>query len=239
MSTHSTSAATQTFSLPLAVKMVMIDLDGTLIHTAPDLALSANLMLQDLGMPPRDLAKVTSWIGNGVSRLVKRALTDSLDGEPAADLFERGYARFAHHYSEHVADKSRPFPGVVAGLQQLSAAGFQLACITNKAERFTMPLLQQLELARYFKLVLSGDSLPKRKPDPLPLLHACKHFGITPEHGLLVGDSLNDTQAARAAGMPVICVNYGYNRGRDVRELKPEAVIDSLEQLPQHIRLYR
>lgn len=232
------NVAHKTFALPLAVKMVMIDLDGTLIHTAPDLAQSANLMLKDLNMPPRDLARVTSWIGNGVSRLVKRALTDSLDGEPDADLFERGYARFAHHYGEHVADQSRPYAGVVAGLEQLTQAGFQLACITNKAERFTAPLLQQLNLTRFFKLVLSGDSLPKRKPDPLPLLHACKHFGITPEHGLLVGDSLNDTQAARAAGMPVICVNYGYNRGRDVRELHPEAVIDSLEQLPQYVRLY-
>ena len=232
------NAAPKTFSLPLAVKMVMIDLDGTLIHTAPDLAQSANLMLQDLSMPPHDLAKVTTWIGNGVSRLVKRALTDSMDRDPSAELFERGYARFTHHYGRLVADKSRPFPGVVEGLEMLQRQNFKLACITNKAAAFTLPLLAQLKLAHYFELVLSGDSLPKRKPDPLPLLHACKHFGITPDHGLLVGDSLNDTQAARAAGMPVICVTYGYNRGNDVRDLHPEAVIDSLVELPQYIKLY-
>ena len=232
------AAAPKTLPLPLTVKMVMIDLDGTLIHTAPDLAACANRMLADLEMAPHDLAKVTGWIGNGVSRLVKRALTDSLDGEPSAELFERGYARFSQHYGERVAEYSRPFPGVVEGLQALQRMGFSLACITNKAERFTLPLLQQLGLHDYFKLILSGDSLPKRKPDPLPLIHACQHFGITPDHGVLIGDSLNDTQAARAAGMPVICVTYGYNRGNDVRDLHPEAVIDSLAELPRYLKLY-
>ena len=225
-------AAIQTAPLPLRVSMVMIDLDGTLINTAPDLAESANRMLRDLGMAPHSPAQVENWIGNGVSRLVKRALTGELDAEPEAALFERGYARFQHHYAELVAHRSRPYPGVVDGLNALKAAGFHLACITNKAERFTLPLLAQLKLRDYFELVLSGDSLPKRKPDPLPLLHACKHFGIAPAQGVLVGDSLNDTQAARAAGMPVICVTYGYNRGNDVRTLHPDAVVDSLAAVP-------
>jgi phosphoglycolate phosphatase len=236
----STTANTHSaFSLPLAVKMVMIDLDGTLIHTAPDLAASANAMLEELGMATHSQQQVETWIGNGVSRLVKRALVGQLDGEPEAALYEKGYALFLRHYARLVSDQSRPYDGVVEGLQRLKADGFSLACITNKAESFTLPLLRDLELDQYFELVLSGDSLPKKKPDPLPLLHACEHFGITPEHGLLVGDSLNDTQAARAAGMPVICVSYGYNRGQDVRELQPEAVIDSLTELPQYIRLYR
>lgn len=225
-------AAIQTAPLPLRVSMVMIDLDGTLINTAPDLAESANRMLRDLGMAPHSPAQVENWIGNGVSRLVKRALTGELDAEPDAALFERGYARFQHHYAELVADKSRPYPGVVEGLNAFKAAGFHLACITNKAERFTLPLLAQLKLRDYFELVLSGDSLPKRKPDPLPLTHACKHFGIAPAQGVLIGDSLNDTQAARAAGMPVICVTYGYNRGNDVRTLHPDAVVDSLAEVP-------
>ena len=225
-------AAIQTAPLPLRVSMVMIDLDGTLINTAPDLAESANRMLRDLGMAPHSPAQVENWIGNGVSRLVKRALTGELDAEPDAALFERGYARFQHHYAELVAHKSRPYPGVIEGLDTLKAAGFHLACITNKAERFTLPLLAQLKLRDYFALVLSGDSLPKRKPDPLPLLHACKHFGIAPAQGVLVGDSLNDTQAARAAGMPVVCVTYGYNRGNDVRTLNPDAVVDSLADVP-------
>ncbi len=227
------------FTPPFSVRMVMIDLDGTLIHTAPDLAESANRMLRDLGMATYDQATVATWIGNGVSRLVKRALTGSMDAEPAPELFERGYPRFLAHYGELVADQSRPFPGVVAGLDALKAAGFQLACITNKAEAFTLPLLKQLDLAGYFELVLSGDTLPKRKPDPLPLQHASRHFGIEPSQGVLIGDSLNDVQAARAAGMPVVCVTYGYNRGRDVRELHPDAVVDALTEVPAYLRLVR
>lgn len=227
-----------TFRLPLAVKMVMIDLDGTLIHTAPDLADAANRMLSELELPPRDEATVARWIGNGVSRLVKRALTGEMEAEPDAALYARAYPVFLEHYGARVANRSRPYPGVVEGLKQLRAGGYRLACITNKAEAFTLPLLRALGLQGYFELVLSGDSLRRKKPDPLPLLHACRHFGITPEHGLLVGDSGNDTQAARAAGMPVICVTYGYNRGQDVRELAPEAVVDSLTELPRFIRLY-
>ena len=221
---------------PLAVKMVMVDLDGTLVHTAPDLADCTNLMLSDLGRPTRDLATVSTWIGNGVSRLVKRALTNEMWTEPDPRLFEQALARFQDHYARHVAHKSRPFPGAAEGLQQLRHAGFKLACITNKAERFTLPLLQQLDLAGYFELILSGDSLPKKKPDPLPLLHACRHFGVTPDHGVLAGDSGNDVKAARAAGMPVICVSYGYNHGHDIRESNPDAVIDSLAELPKYLR---
>lgn len=223
---------------PLSVKMVMIDLDGTLIDTAPDLAACANRMLQDLGRQPFPVEKVQTWIGNGVPRLVKRALTDDMSAEPESALFERALASFQKHYGEHVADLSRPYPGVVEGLERLQAAGFSLACITNKAEAFTVPLLKQLDLAKYFKLVLSGDSLPKQKPDPLPLLHACRHFGITPDHGVLVGDSSNDVRAARAAAMPIICVPYGYNHGHDIRASEPDAVVDSLAEVPQLVQLF-
>lgn len=232
-------AARPRFTLPLAVKMVMIDLDGTLIHTAPDLAASANAMLEDLGLPPRDPAQVAQWIGNGVARLVKRVLTGTRDGEPDPQLYERAYQRFLDHYGRLLSHASRPYPGVRAGLERLTADGYRLACITNKIERFTRPLLEALDLARYFELVLSGDSLPRKKPDPLPLLAACQHFGITPAQGLLVGDSANDIQAARAAGMPVICVTYGYHQGQDLTALAPEALIDSLEELPQTIQPLR
>ncbi len=224
---------------PLAVKMVMIDLDGTLIHTAPDLAASANRMLRELGRAEWPVEKVMTWIGNGVPRLVKRALTGEMMAEPEASLYDKALAIFQKYYAAGVSELSRPFPGVVEGLRQLAAAGFQLACITNKAEAFTLPLLSNLGLRDAFKLVLSGDSLPKQKPDPLPLLHACRHFGITPDHGVLVGDSSNDVQAARAAGMPVICVTYGYNHGHDIRESHPDAVVDSLAEVPQYLKLYK
>lgn len=225
------------FTGPLAVRLVIIDLDGTLIDTAPDLAASANAMLEELGMGGYDRETWKTWIGNGISRFVKRALTGELNGEPDKALYDRAYPILLRHYAERVSRESRPYPGVREGMEQLQAAGFELACITNKAEAFTRPLLKDLGLAEYFKLVLSGDSLPQRKPDPLPLLHACEIFGVTPAQGVLIGDSANDTEAARAAGMPVICVTYGYNRGLDVRTLGPVAVIDSLTELPRHIRL--
>ncbi|MBI3777938.1 MAG: phosphoglycolate phosphatase [Gammaproteobacteria bacterium] len=223
---------------PLSVKMVMIDLDGTLIDTVPDLAAAANRMLADLGRPAWDMEHYRAWIGNGVPRFVKRALTGEMQAEPEAELNERALASFRRHYGEAVSDLSRPYPGVVEGLEQLAARGFSLACITNKAEAFTLPLLRNLDLYKYFKLVLSGDSLPKQKPDPLPLRHACQHFGIDSTHGVLVGDSSNDVQAARAAGMPVICVTYGYNHGHDIRQSLPDAVVDSLTDVPQYLRLY-
>ncbi len=231
-------AASTKATFPLAVKMVMIDLDGTLIHTAPDLADCANRMLADLGRAPFPVETVMTWIGNGVPRLVKRALTGQMMAEPDAALFDAALAIFQKHYAAHVSDLSRPFPGVVEGLTQLKARGYRLACITNKAEAFTLPLLKNLDLYKYFELILSGDSLPKQKPDPLPLLHACRHFGITPDHGVLVGDSSNDVEAARAAGMPVLCVPYGYNHGHDIRDSHPDAVVDSLTGVDRHLVPY-
>ncbi|MEA1890350.1 MAG: phosphoglycolate phosphatase [Pseudomonadota bacterium] len=221
----------------IKVRMVMIDLDGTLINTAPDLADSVNIMLERMGREPWPLDKVSGWIGNGVSRLVKRALTDSMDGEPDKEDYEKGYALFLQAYGENVSAKSRPYDGVVAGLDKLKAAGFSLACVTNKAAAFTLPLLADLKLDSYFELVVSGDSLARKKPDPLPLTHACEHFGITPQQGMLIGDSANDVKAAIAAGMPVICVNYGYNQGVDLTTLDTQGVIDSLDSLDQHIEL--
>lgn len=213
---------------PLAVSAVVIDLDGTLLHTAPDLAEAGKRMMLELGLPPVPEATVQTWIGNGVARLIKRILSGSLDGEPEEALYARARPIYEKHYAEVVSLHSRPFPDVVEGLEVLKKTGYRLACITNKAEKFTVPLLKDTGLYHYFELILSGDSLPRRKPDPLPLLHACEVFGITPDQMLLIGDSLNDTQAARAAGCHVFCVPYGYNRGRHVKELDLDAVVDSL-----------
>lgn len=215
-------------NFPIKIKAVVIDLDGTLLDTAPDLAHAAELMMAELDLPQVPLATIKTYIGNGVSRLVKRVLTGSMDAEPDAQLFARAYPIYQKHYGAHVSLHSRPFPGVVEGLQALRAMGVHMACITNKAEAFTLPLLRDTGLLDYFELVLSGDTLPKRKPDPLPLLHACQHFGVAANELLLIGDSLNDTQAARAAGSPVFCVPYGYNRGRPVAELDLDAVVPSL-----------
>ncbi len=222
-------------AFPIAVKAVVIDLDGTLLHTAPDLAEAASRMAAELGLPPIGLDKIKTYIGNGVSRLVKRVLTRDMDAEPDAELFARALPVYEKHYAEGVSRESRPFPGVVEGLQALKQAGYRVACITNKAEKFTLPLLKDTGLFDFFELILSGDTLPKKKPDPLPLLHACERFGISPGQLLLIGDSLNDAQAARAAGCHVFCVPYGYNRGRSVEELDVDAVVPSLLEASKRI----
>ena len=213
---------------PIKIKAVVIDLDGTLLNTAPDLAYAAELMMAELGLPTPPLDTIKTYIGNGVSRLAKRVLTGDMDAEPDAELFARAFPLYEKHYGENVSKYSRPFDGVIAGLDAFRAMGVHIACITNKAEKYTIPLLRDTGLLDYFELVLSGDSLPKRKPDPMPLLHACKHFGIEPAELLLIGDSLNDTQAARAAGCNIFCVPYGYNRGRPVSELDLDAVTPTL-----------
>jgi phosphoglycolate phosphatase len=215
---------------PLPIKAVVIDLDGTLLNTAPDLAHAAELMMAELGMPCPSLETISTYIGNGVSRLVKRVLTGDMHAEPDAGLFARALPIYQKHYGAHVSEQSRPFPGVVEGLDAFRAMDVHVACITNKAAVFTHPLLKDTGLFDYFELILSGDTLPKRKPDPLPLLHACEVFKVQPAELLLIGDSLNDTQAARAAGCPVFCVPYGYNRGRPVAELDLDAVVPTLAE---------
>ncbi len=212
--------------------MILIDLDGTLIDTVPDLAHAVDVMMERIGMPPRGEASVREWIGNGAERLVRRALINAVDGEPDEALFNKAYPVFLEVYEANVCAHSRPYPGVREGLDALSRAGYPLGCVTNKPARFTEPLLDALDLTRYFGIVVSGDRLPKQKPDPMPLLHAAGFFGVAPGDALMVGDSVNDVKAARAAGFTIVCVPYGYNHGHDIRDARPDAVIDSLADLP-------
>lgn len=214
----------------------MIDLDGTLLDTAPDLATAANMMLKELGKAELPLETIQSYIGKGIEKLVKRSLTGDLDGEPDAELLQRAMPLYEQSYEKTLYVDTRAYPGVREGLNALRTGGFRLACVTNKAEAFTLPLLRAAELLDYFDIVVSGDSLPKKKPDPMPLLHACERFEIGPHEMLLVGDSLNDAQAARAAGCHVFCVPYGYNEGRDVYELDCDAIIPSLYEATKLIQ---
>ena len=213
---------------PLRVKAVMIDLDGTLVDSIPDLAAAANRMLRELGRPALDVALVRTFVGKGIPRLVERALAGTIEGSAAAELMARALPLYERCYSEVNGREALVYPGVREGLDRLRAMGLPLACVTNKSGRFTGALLEQLGLARDFAIVVAGDTLPQKKPDPAPLLHACRGFGIAPAEMLMIGDSLNDAQAARAAGCPVFCVPYGYNEGRDVRELDVDAIVASL-----------
>lgn len=212
--------------------LVIIDLDGTLVDTVPDLAACMDAVLVELGRPPYGEAQVRKWVGNGVDRLIKRALTGRLDGEPAPALFNRARRLFMSCYGENTSRRSQPYPGAVHALDHFRRLGVPLVCITNKPAIFTEKLLADLGLGEYFRMVLSGDTLPRKKPDPLPLLHAAGHFGLPPARCLMVGDSKTDVAAARAAGIPIVCVSYGYNHGEDIHAADPDAVIDSLGELP-------
>ncbi len=213
-------------------KLILFDLDGTLVDSVPDLALCVDRTLQDLDMPKRGEAAVRDWVGNGVEQLMRRALSGEMEGEPESKLFEKAYPLFLDYYSRFNGTHSRLYPGVQSGLEQLHQSGYTLGCVTNKADAFTQPLLKRLGIHPLFSLIISGDTLARKKPDPMPLLHACQHFRILPPQGLMVGDSINDVRAARAAGFPVVCVPYGYNHGQDIREAAPDAVIDSIDRLP-------
>ncbi len=215
------------YSTPVSVKAVVIDLDGTLLHTAPELSEAANRMLLDMDYAPVSQELLASYIGNGISWLVKRALTGDMHATPDAALYDHALPIFEKHYTALLL-QSKPFNGVIEGLDAMKAAGFRLGCITNKVERYTTPLLSGTGLAKYFEIVLSGDTLTEKKPHPMPLLHAAKFFGVPIDKLLLIGDSLNDALAARAAECPVFCVPYGYNHGEPVETLDQDAVIPSL-----------
>lgn len=211
--------------------MILIDVDGTLVDSVPDLAWCVDAMMKQLDMPVHGEAKVRNWVGNGVERLVRRALIGRLEGEPDAALFDRAYPIFLELYAENTSKRSLLYPGVREGLDYLKAAGYKLGCVTNKAARFTEPLLRDLGVADYFAIIVSGDTLPQSKPDPAPLLHAAEFFGVQPTHSLMVGDSVSDVKAARAAGFQIVCMSYGYNHGDDIRDAGPDAVIDALTEI--------
>jgi len=229
-------AAANSRNFPLPVRAIIFDLDGTLLDTLPDLARAANLMLADLGLPAIDGLQVRAYIGDGAVRLVKRALTNDRDREPDTVLFDRAMPIFNRYYGEGVARETRVYPGVIKGLDAFRARGFPLACITNKPAKFTLPLLAQTGLAEYFELVVSGDFLPRKKPDPMPVTYACGFFAARPEHVVLIGDSGNDRESAHAAGCPALGVTYGYIPGGDVRSLGFDAIVDSIDDAVALVR---
>lgn len=212
-------------------EMILIDVDGTLVDSVPDLGYCVDTMMTQLGRTPWGEARVRDWVGNGVERLVKRALIGTLDGEPEPADFERAYPLFLELYAENTSKRSLLYPGVREGLDLLKDAGYRMGCVTNKAAQFTEPLLQDLGVFDDFSIVISGDTLPLKKPDPAPLLHGAAFFGCEPRNALMVGDSVSDVKAARAAGFRIVCMSYGYNHGVDIRDAHPDAVIDSLVEV--------
>jgi len=212
-------------------EMILIDVDGTLVDSVPDLAFCVDEMMRQIGREPRGETRVRDWVGNGVERLVRRALIGKLDGEPTDEAFEEAYPVFLELYAENTSRRSLLYPGVREGLDYLKAAGYALGCVTNKAAQFTIPLLKDLGVYDDFSIVISGDTLKHKKPHPAPLLHAAEFFNVDPANALMVGDSISDVKAARAAGFRIACVPYGYNHGEDISMAKPDLIIENIAAL--------
>ncbi len=218
------------------VKAVMFDLDGTLLDTAPEIASAANQTLADLNLPELPKEQVINYIGEGAQVLIKRFLTGRLNTEPDVGLFEQAQHLFFAHYANNVTH-SRPFDGVLEGLQTVWRRGFKLACVTNKPEKFSLPLLVQTGLADFFDCVVSGDSLEKKKPHPMQLHHICKKLDVPEYEAMLVGDSNTDIEAAHAAGCFIITVPYGYNQGKLIDTSRVDETINDLTELSNLIEL--
>ena len=217
-----------------SARAVLIDLDGTMVDSAPDIVAASNRMLAELCAPPLSPGVVASFIGNGVPTLVRRLLAASpglagIDDDAAKAIFFRHY----HDTNGRFGDL---FPGVLEGLEALQQAGFRLGCVTNKPMAYTTPLLQAFGLERYMQAVVGGDSIAQMKPDPAPLLHACSLLGVSSAQAILVGDSHVDVAAARAARMPVTIVRYGYPGSGGLAVLEPDTFIDSFVELPAQLQ---
>jgi len=223
---------------PLPVRGILFDLDGTLVDSAPDIANAANNMLRTLGEALAAPEQIRTWIGNGLPKLAKRALTKEFNGEPDAALFEKAMPILMQHYERDVCVDSYLYAGVPETLKALYEQGFILGCVTNKAASCTLPLLNQLQIDQYFTAIVSGDTCSNKKPHPEPILFGIEEMGLRPEECALVGDSAHDIHAAQAANIPVIAVKYGYNQGVDLSTQNPYATVAYFSDILPMFELY-
>ncbi len=207
--------------------LLLFDLDGTLIDSVPDLSRALNATLKELGLPTYDEATIRVWIGNGAAMLVKRGLAGKreIEEEPQEALFERAMEIFLKNYEEVLNDATGLYPEVEETLKKLRERGYRMAIVTNKPSQFVGPILKNLAVESYFDHIVGGEDLPRKKPDPLPLLHACERLGCDPKKAVMIGDSSNDILAARAASIPSIAVSYGYSAERPIESFGPDAVV--------------
>lgn len=215
---------------------VLLDLDGTLLDTIPDLAHAANAMRTDLGLAPLPQSLIATFVGRGVDNLIQRTLAHDLNGaDIPGELLVRARASFAPHYHQVNGQKSVLFSGVLPGLQRMQRMGLKMAVVTNKASEFTLPLLARTGLATFMQAVVCGDTLAERKPHPAPMLHACSLLGVNPDRSVVVGDSKHDAASGLAAGCRVLLVPYGYNEGHSVQTLEVDAIVETIEAAAQWI----
>jgi phosphoglycolate phosphatase len=218
-----------------AIRAAIIDLDGTMLDTVPDFELALNGMRFDLGLAPIGIETIKPMIGKGSEKLVRDVLALDLPADQAAALYDQAFASYQRHYLAINGQRTTMYEGVADGLRALRALGLRLACVTNKPVAFARPLLAQHGLASHFELLYGGDSLPKKKPDPLPLLQVCRDFDLLPAQVVAIGDSSNDAEAARAAGCFVLTVPYGYNHGQPVHKINSDGIVDTLLHAAQLI----
>jgi phosphoglycolate phosphatase len=219
---------------PARLDALLFDLDGTLLDTLPDIALALNRSLADFGFSAVSSLQARSWIGRGGAVLLDRAFA-ALGVQPGERDRQVVLERYFEHYAAVQAageSAAQPFAGVTAALPALRAQGLKLAVVTNKQHALAIGALDHTGLSPWFELVVGGDTIAFRKPDPEPLRHACRELSVATANCLMVGDSINDVVAARAAGMPVVCVPYGYNEGQPAEELPCDALVESLDALP-------
>lgn len=213
--------------------LLVFDLDGTLIDTAPDLIDTLNVVFAREGLPPVDYETARNLIGGGAKVMLARGIeSEGRAVEPAK--LEQMFADFISHYSAHVADRSRPFPGLIEALDALSERGFRFAVCTNKLERLSVLLLNELKLADRFEAICGQDTFGIQKPDPEILRRTIAAAGGNQQRAIMIGDSLTDIRTARAAGIPVIAVDFGYS-DRPVSEYGPDRIISHFAQLSDQI----
>ncbi|MFT6164862.1 MAG: phosphoglycolate phosphatase [Zhongshania aliphaticivorans] len=221
------------------LQAILFDLDGTLIDSVPDLAAALDASLEQLNYVPAGVGRVRGWVGNGARKLVQRGLAFALEvPEQSLDaaLVDQLLAVFFEHYGKQTCEQTVLYPGVREALRHWQAKGIKMACVTNKPARFSQPILAHFGLEELMPVLVGGDTLAVRKPDPAPLFLACQQLGVPLANTVMVGDSVNDVAAARAAGMPVACVSYGYNHGAPVADAEPDLLVDRFLDLRGNVR---
>ncbi|TWC62095.1 phosphoglycolate phosphatase [Herbaspirillum sp. SJZ099] len=217
------------------IKAAIIDLDGTMLDTAGDFHVAVNRMRAELGLQPLAQETIVNFVGKGTENLMRRVLAVDYAEDEAEQYFQQALDSYTEHYLAINGDFSALYPGVKEGLQAMKDKGLRLACVTNKPLSFTLPLLDKKGLRGFFDVVYGGDSFPKKKPDPMPLLQVCQDFGLEPTQVVAIGDSSNDAQAARAAGCRVLNVPYGYNHGESIHDVDSDGIVQTLFEAAQQI----
>ena len=221
----------------LSASTLLFDLDGTLADTAPDLTRALNRVLSALDCPEVTLENTRNWIGNGMRCLLERALVGEGEKNASPDFVDQGVALFEPFYAETVWADSVCYPGVVDGLAEFKRMGYKMGCVTNKPRSCTGALLEHSGLVDFFEVVVAGDDLVETKPAPAPLLYAADQLHVGPQDCVVIGDSRNDVDAARAAGMAILLVTWGYHQGLELSTMGATQLVSQFNQIFHVVKL--